>query len=664
MVASDTTTAVVVVNYGPVGLLERNLVRLTGENPHVRVVVVDNHTSDANAQAVADLAEGHGWTSVLNPTNAGYGGGCNVGAEAALDLGAERLLFLNPDAFIDAESLARLEATVDADPMTAVAPKIVTETGAHWFAGAGLRVSDGTMVGPSHLDEPGVEPWLTGACFMVSATLWRRVGGFDDSYFLYWEDVDLSRRIREAGGRLFVDLDALAVHDEGATHGEGGSRAKSDVYYYYNVRNRLRYAAAHLTPAARRSWQATSIQQAREVLLRGGRRQFLESRSGLWAAVAGLRDGLTGRWGARGAVPPAPAGAAFGAPGSAAPEDDRPLRVLMTYIEPLPFHNPYVKLHDQSLRDAGHEVKHFTWKTALSGQYDVVHSHWPEDVFAATSPLKAAGKRVAMLAWLGVLAARRVPVVRTVHNLELPSGMDVAKKQLILALDRLTAHRVLISDTTPAPDGPHSVVLHGHYTDWFGRLPASERVPGRIAYFGMVRRYKNVQALADAFAQTRDTHPEWSLEIAGKASSTELENEIMGALWDDPRVLEPSFRYLEDEEIVRVCTQAQLVVLPYKEMHNSGSLLTALSLGRPCLVPRNAANEAVAAEVGPGWVHMYEGELGAADLETAMAAAVDLAGAPDLSRRNWDVSAAGHVAAYREALSRRQRDIPGRAYSS
>lgn len=641
-------TAIVVVNYGDTGLLEQNLVTLAEKRPDVGVVVVDNYTSPANAADVDAICARYGWGAHLSPTNLGFGGGMNAGVELAIARGATRLLLLNPDATMDEESLSRLEAHVDAEPMVAVSPRVLTTAGTPWFEGAGLDVRDGTMVGPERLGEPDIEPWLSGACLMLSAVLWHRVGGFDDSYFLYWEDVDLSRRIREAGGGLRVVGDAVAVHDEGATHGTGGSRAKSDLYYYYNVRNRLRYAQAHLTPAARRRWMASSPVQAREVLLRGGRRQFLDSRSGLWAAAAGVRDGLAGRWGPRGGQSPRRDDALGG-------RDGRPLRVLMTYMQPLPFHNPYVKMHDQSLERTGQvEVLHFDWRTALSGRYDVVHSHWPEDIFAASSPLKAAGKRVAAAAWLAVLAVKNIPVVQTVHNLELPDDKDPIKRAMLRHIHAIAEHRILISDTTPPPDGPYSVVLHGHYADWFAEHPKPEPIPGRIAYVGLVRRYKNVEALASVFTATRESHPEWSLEIAGNPSNDDLAEAVARILEGDERA-QLLLRYLEDTEVVRVVTSAQLIVLPYKEMHNSGTVLTALSLGRPVLVPDNATNRDIAAEVGPGWVHTFSGELTAADLEWAMMAVADQPRkpAPDLSRRDWEVSAAGHLEAFRSALQSR-----------
>lgn len=653
-----SATAVVVVNYGSTALLETNLASLPATRCDVRVVVVDNRTTQQNADDVARIAAEHGWRAELSDSNLGFGGGMNLGVAAALADGATRVLLLNPDAVLDGDSLAQLEEAVDADPMTAVSPTVRTSDGEVWFAGAGLDTIDGTMVGPERLGEPGIEPWLSGACLMLSADLWRRVGGFDDSYFLYWEDVDLSRRIREAGGTLQVLPDATAIHDEGGTQ-ERVSLAKSDLYYYYNVRNRLRYAQAHLTPAARRRWQLSSIAQTQEVLLRGGRRQFLHSRSGLWAAVAGLRDGLTGRWGPRSSAPATAIRPAESTGGDLAhDEPTRPLRVLMTYMEPLPFHNPYVKLHDASLEATGQaEVLHFTWRTALSGDYDVVHSHWPEDVLAAQNGLKGAGKRVAMALWLLTLRVRGIPIVRTVHNLELPSGMDPVKKALIVAMDEMTAHRVLISDTTPPQPGPTSTVLHGHYIDWFGDHTAAEPVPGRIAYVGMVRRYKNVEALARAFRGVDD--PTWSLEIAGNPSSDELVASLTDILDGDPRA-SMTLRYLTDEEIVQVVTAGELVVLPYKEMHNSGTVLTALSLGRACLVPDNATNRAIGAEVGPGWLHFYTGELTPQDLRRAMDElhTSPPAEAPRLSRRDWTVSAEGHLAAYRSALAARRGASP------
>jgi beta-1,4-mannosyltransferase len=102
-------------------------------------------------------------------------------------------------------------------------------------------------------------------------------------------------------------------------------------------------------------------------------------------------------------------------------------------------------------------------------------------------------------------------------------------------------------------------------------------------------------------------------------------------------------------------------VLPYREMHNSGSVLAALSLDRPVLVPANEVNELLAAEVGEPWVLMYD-DLTTDVIESAFTRIREQPpqGTPDLSRREWSAAGADHLAAFQEALRRRKgrRDAP------
>lgn len=293
---SDARAAlsVVVVNYNSVDLLRRNLVAVADAIPEASIVIVDNFSSAAEAASVARLSVDRGWSFVLRPDNGGFGAGVNAGVACARDLGRSRFLLLNPDATIDGASVDRLLAAVDAQPLIVAAPRVVTTTGEIWFSGVDLVLSDGTMrASAMRADFPDalVEPWLTGASLMVTETVWQRVGEFDEDYFLYWEDVDYSFRVARAGGTLAIVDEAIAVHDEGGTQSPTHGRAKSDGYYYYNIRNRLLFAAKHLPPAMVRRWQRTSVAAAREVLLRGGRRQFLHSLRPLWTAGRALRAG-------------------------------------------------------------------------------------------------------------------------------------------------------------------------------------------------------------------------------------------------------------------------------------------------------------------------------------------------------------------------------------
>jgi len=102
-------------------------------------------------------------------------------------------------------------------------------------------------------------------------------------------------------------------------------------------------------------------------------------------------------------------------------------------------------------------------------------------------------------------------------------------------------------------------------------------------------------------------------------------------------------------------TASQVIALAHREMFNSGTVLAALSLDRPVLLPRNTLTEELAAEVGADWVLLYDEPLTGADLIAALAALdarpIDGAG-PDLTARDWDRAGAAHLAAYRAALDR------------
>lgn len=305
-------TAVIVVSYNSAELLRRNLAPLSARAPEAQVVVVDNRSTDRARQELTALARRHRWSTVLPETNTGFGAGMNLGAARAAQAGAEVLVLLNPDALLGREDLVRLARRAHRCPDALVGPLVRDSSGKVVSDGVVVCLADGSMRSRrSRRPVPpgGTSPWLSGACLALSTGLFERVGGFDARYFLYWEDVDFSARILRAGGRLVLDRKALAVHDEGGTHAGGrqGSRAKSETYYYYNIRNRLLYAALHLERAGRRRWLLTAGTAAREIVLRGGRRQFLTSLRPLATALAATRDGYRLLRAAEGGTLPDPA---------------------------------------------------------------------------------------------------------------------------------------------------------------------------------------------------------------------------------------------------------------------------------------------------------------------------------------------------------------------
>lgn len=329
------------------------------------------------------------------------------------------------------------------------------------------------------------------------------------------------------------------------------------------------------------------------------------------------------------------------------PADGKPLVVLQSFPTPRPTTNPYIVMLKDAL-DARPDVElhTFGWRTAFLRRPDVFHVHWPDLFVVGTSPGRAFGKQLAFLAMLVKFRLTRTAIVRTMHNLERTRATSAWQHWLMGVFDRWTALRITINDST-RPPGPQQLILHGHFRDWYAGRAEPDSIPGRVAFVGLVRRYKNVVGLVEAFRELPD--PGASLHVAGNPSSPELADAIAAAAAGDPRI-RLELKFLDEDAFVSAVGQAQLVVLPYLEMHNSGVVLTAVSLDRPVLVPANEVNDKLARELGPGWINTYSGELSGAELEVALAASLHPRRAPNLSGRDWTRTAALHVEAYRRAV--------------
>ncbi|PFG20467.1 glycosyl transferase [Serinibacter salmoneus] len=340
----------------------------------------------------------------------------------------------------------------------------------------------------------------------------------------------------------------------------------------------------------------------------------------------------------------------------------REIRVLQPFRMIRPTTNPYIVMLDRALRETpGIRVATFSYRRAFLGGYDVVHLHWPETLLEGrTTPRRLARLLLAHL-YLLRLRLGRVAVVRTVHNLDLPSGLWPAQIAYLRGLERLTAVRVHLNEQTGAAGEDVEMVPHGHYRDWFAGMPTSTATPGRIGFVGLVRGYKNVTGLVAAFREATGNRVaddgELSLQVCGKASNTDLERDLRRAVGDMENV-DLDLRFLTEEELAIAVTGCELLVLPYRHMHNSGVALTALSLNRPVLVPRNPTTLALQREVGDRWVHTFTGEIDGADLLAALRTVrAAPGGAPDLSARNWDLAGRAHRRAYLRALRSRHRRV-------
>jgi GT2 family glycosyltransferase len=238
---------VVVVTYNSAGTVVDGL-RTLPLSRLAQVVVVDNGSSDASAAVVRSL--GLDRIEVVEQDNVGFGRGCQRGFDqmrADVDL----VLFLNPDAIIEEPDLELLVAHLDAEPSCGMVAPLL-EKGSELIASSGeigtLR-SELRFLLPDRLKElipdrrhdpsasrTGPVGHVEGACFLMRASSLRRVGGFDPRYFMFFEEMDLARRLHAIGDRVDLVAEARASHLVGASR---ASEPLSGVVHLY--RSTARY---------------------------------------------------------------------------------------------------------------------------------------------------------------------------------------------------------------------------------------------------------------------------------------------------------------------------------------------------------------------------------------------------------------------------------------
>ena len=313
--------------------------------------------------------------------------------------------------------------------------------------------------------------------------------------------------------------------------------------------------------------------------------------------------------------------------------------------------NPYNALLSDALIAQGVDVVELDPRTVLSLRPDVAHLHWPE------APLnkarrRAAAFRAAEVLWVVYRLRRQgTRIVWTVHNLQshfrrYPRAERTWWKAFIRSLDGWLslAHSAAADAQVAHPQLraiPHEVVPHGHFRDAY---PDTDRPTARavlglgsetrlMLFLGRVKPYKGVPELVTAFSAVPDAAVR--LLVAGRCDDPRLAQSLSRAA-GDPRI-ELRLTEVPDAEIATLLRAADLVVLPFRSVLNSGSALLALSFDAPILCPALGALGELAVSV-PGWVTTYEGELTTGVLQAALARPRP-DGQPDLGAFEWEAVA-------------------------
>lgn len=239
---------VVVTNRGADAVIRSCLESLVAAGgPPIEVVVVDNSTGPR----VSPDGYGPGVVDVVRVDNRGFGAAANAGFVRVLDGGASAVpvALLNDDIEVDPGWLQPLLDALDSDPrLGAVQPALLRHGGERinslgvrldrFAAGSDIAIDQpvGSLGGPSPIEV------FTGGAVLFRAAFLLDTGGFDERYFLYYEDVDLALRGAERGWSYRCETASTVRHHGGSTTGTMGDRL-----VVYQGRNRL-WAAARFSP--------------------------------------------------------------------------------------------------------------------------------------------------------------------------------------------------------------------------------------------------------------------------------------------------------------------------------------------------------------------------------------------------------------------------------
>jgi GT2 family glycosyltransferase len=287
--SADPLVVALVLNWRMAEATRHCVADLLGEGyPNLKILVLDNGSGPAEEEVLRGLS---GAELMLLGENLGYCAAMNRGIAWAEEQGCDYVLFLNNDVRMPDPFLGSLVEVLQNDQTLAgVAPTVLSPDGKVWAEGAHLRFRPNLV----HLDHQGRKPvdestgpyeadFLPGACVLYRGSDLKAAGGLDESYFMYFEDADLGKRLRDQGRKLLWLPWVRVVHDASASSGGG----RTPLRKYMMAANCVRYLRRH---GSLRLWLAFLVF---EVL--GWPFAFLFSgvRAGT-AKLRGIIDGLMG----------------------------------------------------------------------------------------------------------------------------------------------------------------------------------------------------------------------------------------------------------------------------------------------------------------------------------------------------------------------------------
>lgn len=235
--------AVVVVSHQSASTIDECITRLRAARDVAGIRVIDNASGDGTMEIVQRHALDDARVRfVANPDNPGFAVACNQGAAASE---SPWLAFVNPDLMVEADTLVRLRDAAIALGSALVGVELLGEDGKRDPAARRRDPDFAAMLASAAARDLGVPrsndalqrvDAVSGALMLLPRALFEHVGGFDEGYRLHAEDLDLCRRVRQAGGRVAIANEVEVLHVRGVS-----SRSRPLFVEWHKHRGLWRY---------------------------------------------------------------------------------------------------------------------------------------------------------------------------------------------------------------------------------------------------------------------------------------------------------------------------------------------------------------------------------------------------------------------------------------
>jgi GT2 family glycosyltransferase len=218
--------------------------------PHLRILITDNCSPDKSGEKVRENYPTHDYLQLAD--NLGFAGGSNAAINYCIQKGADWIWLLNNDTELAEDSLSKMmDIALSEERAGVLGARVCTPTtnGYHKSGRGEIDFFRGKTFERGDVDETQAKiacQWISGSNMLFRASAFQEMNGFDEKFFLYFEDTDICWRLNQAGWNCLLVPDAKIFHE-----GNASTQGKLAIWRsYYHTRNRLLFFLKNKTGIA------------------------------------------------------------------------------------------------------------------------------------------------------------------------------------------------------------------------------------------------------------------------------------------------------------------------------------------------------------------------------------------------------------------------------